>query len=171
MRPPKAINDVGSCRKVAMMPSCVMGSSSKDCRLFVWFNDDLVIPLWISPPKAAVLQEEVQHIVDKHSISFLGEGSWSVQGSKPIMDVSQMLVCFARFVGSGEGVVGQWSGRAGYLRLPSSSTASDMKVAHKLGCKTGCQSRLRKCIKLYTRLTQLLKSGSSAGSGLSSVGC
>ena len=44
MRPPKAINDVGSCCKVTMMPSCVMGSS-EDCRPFVWVDDDLVIPL------------------------------------------------------------------------------------------------------------------------------
>ena len=58
MRPPKAIDDVGSCRKVAMMPSCIVGGG-KDCQSFVWFNDNLVIPLWISPPKAAILQEEV----------------------------------------------------------------------------------------------------------------
>ena len=109
VRPPKVIYYVGSCRKVTMMPSSIVGNG-EDSWLFVQFNDDLMIPLWIPPPKAAILQEEVQGIVDKCSISFLGEVSWSAQGSEPITDTSQMLICFTRFVGSGEGVVGQWSG-------------------------------------------------------------
>ena len=112
MRPPKAIDDVGSCRKVTMMPSCVMGGG-EDCWSFTWFDDDLVIPLWISPPKAAVLQEEVGGVADKRGISFLGQVRWSAQGSKPITDAGQTFVCFVRLVGSREGAVGKRSGSGG----------------------------------------------------------
>ena len=108
MRPPKMIYYVGSCHKVAMMPSCIV-SSSEDCWSFVQFNDDLMIPLWISPPKAAILQEEVWGVPDECSIHFLSEVSGSVHGSEPITDVSQALTCFMRFFRLGEGVIGQWS--------------------------------------------------------------
>ena len=112
MRPPEAIDNVGSCRKVAMMPSRVVGGG-EDCRSFIWFDDDLVIPLWISPPKAAVLQEEVRGVTDKRGISFLSEVRRSAQSSEPIADAHQTPVRFARLVGSGEGVVGERSGSGG----------------------------------------------------------
>ena len=112
MRPPKSIDYVGSCCKVAMMPSSVVGSG-EDHRSFIWYDDDLVIPLWISPPKVAVLQEEVGGVAGKCSTSFLGQVRWLAQGNEPIADVSQTLVRFARLIGSGEGVVGQRSGSHG----------------------------------------------------------
>ena len=65
---------VGSGRKVTMMPSCIVGGSD-DYWLFGWYNDDLMIPLWISPPKVAVLQEEVRVILDECGIHFLSEVS------------------------------------------------------------------------------------------------
>ena len=87
IRPPKVIYYVGSCHKVAMMPSCIVGGG-KDHRLFIGFNDDLMIPLQIFPPKVAILQEEVQCGLDEHGIHFLSEVSRLVQGGKPIMDVT-----------------------------------------------------------------------------------
>ena len=135
-------NDVGSCRKVTMMPSCVVGGG-EDCWSFVWFDDGLIIPLWISPPKAAILQEEVRGIADKCSISFLSEISWLAQGSELIMDMSQTLICFVRFVRSGEGGVGQ---RSGHGRI-SLGTIIVNGIRCKSCAKAGVRDRLPEWVK------------------------
>ena len=65
VRPPEAVDDVCTCGEVSMM------SSGENCWSFVsqWTT------LWIPPPKATILLEEVLGVAQECSIYSIGE-SW-----------------------------------------------------------------------------------------------
>ena len=104
--PPKAVDDVCSCREISMMSGGIM-SSGENCWSFVAVNDYFMTTLWIPSPKPAIDLEKVFGVAQKGSVSSIGESQRTFGGLEPCANASQMVIGTAGSIGSGEKVIGQ----------------------------------------------------------------
>ena len=104
--PPKAVNDVCSCREISMMSGGAV-SGGENCRSFVAVDDYFVTTLWIPSPKTAIYLEEVFGVPQEGGISGIGKSRRTFGGLEPLANASQMVVGAAGSVGTGEQVVGK----------------------------------------------------------------
>ena len=97
--PPKAVNDVCSCREISMM------SGGENCWSFVAVDDYFVTTLRIPAPKTAIDLEKVFGVLQEGGVSGIGKSRRTFGGLEPFANTSQMVVGAAGSVGSGEKVV------------------------------------------------------------------
>ena len=101
VRPPKAVDDVCSCREISMMSSGVV-SRGKNCRSFVTVDDYFMTTLWIPSPKTAIHLEEVFGVPQEGGVCGIGESRRMFGGLEPFANASQMVVGAAGSIRSGE---------------------------------------------------------------------
>ena len=101
VRPPKVVDDVCPCSEVSMMSSGVM-SSGEDCWSLVAVDRYFMMTLWIPPPKATILLEEVFGVAQKCSVCGVGESWRMFGGTEPFMNMAQMVFGSAGSIGLGE---------------------------------------------------------------------
>ena len=107
VRPPKAVDDVCSCREISMMSGGIM-SGGENCQSFVAVNDYFMTTLRIPSLKTAINLEKVFGVPQKGSVSGIGESQRTFSGLEPFVNALQMVVGMAGSIGLGEKVVGEW---------------------------------------------------------------
>ena len=106
VRPPKAVDDVCSCRKISMMSGSVV-SRGKNCWSFVAVDDYFMTTLWIPSPKTAIHLEEVFSVPQEGGVCGIGEPQRMFGGLEPFVNASQMVVGAVGSIGLGEKFVGE----------------------------------------------------------------
>ena len=107
VRPPKAVDDVCSCREISVMSGSVV-SGGENCQSFVAVDDYFMTTLQIPSPKTAIDLEKVFNVPQEGGISGIGESRRTFAGLEPFSNASQMVISMAGSIGSGEKVVGEW---------------------------------------------------------------
>ena len=93
--PPKAVDDVCSCREIPVM------SGGENCRSFVAVNDYFMTTLRIPSPKTAIDLEKVFGVPQEGSVCGIGESRRTFGALEPFANASQIVVGTAG-IGSGE---------------------------------------------------------------------